>query len=75
MKRLPFCAVFKGWPPYRIESRNLASLVTLAGSLTAELDADIGRLGSERMTEQQEVQGLYMELDETTGQSKVEKAL
>lgn len=44
MKRIPFCAVFKVWPSFRIELRNLARLVARPGAPAAELDADIARL-------------------------------
>lgn len=44
MKRTPFWKDLKLWSPYRMELKNLASLVALAGSLPVELDADIGKL-------------------------------
>ncbi len=44
IKRTPFWKVFRVWSPYRIELKNLASLVATAGLLTVELDADIERL-------------------------------
>ena len=74
MNRTPFCTVFNVCSPYRIESRNLASLVALGGLLTAEPDTDIGRLrvierdGGAKRT----ARAISGELDETIEQNKAD---